>query len=418
MEVIGHMARQVERLSARTVAAATKPGMLADGNGLYLAISPSGAKSWVLRYRFAGRRRDLGLGSYSLVSLAEARERALRAHRDLRLDQTDPIDEKRSKRSAAATARAKAITFADATERYIESQEAGWKGGRQAEQWRQSLTAYVLPVFGDLPVADVDVALVMTALEAIWKTRTETASRVRGRIESILDWAAVRGYRPKGENPARWRGHLDKLLPSRSKAQKAEPFAALPYDKIGAFMQELRAREGMDARALEFTILTAARSGEVLNAKWDEIDLKAKMWIVPAERMKAGRPHRVALSDAAIAALPERGSSDCVFPGPRRGNPLGRTALFLLLRAMARGDLTVHGFRSCFRDWAAERTNFPSEVAEMALAHAVGSKVEAAYRRGDLLEKRAQLMKAWARFCAEQSGDDNVIQGRFADHAA
>ena len=256
-------------------------------------------------------------------------------------------------------------------------------------------------MFGQLPVADVDTALVTKALDPIWRTKSETASRLRGRIESVLGWATVRGYR-SGDNPARWRGHLDHLLPARAKVQKVAHHAALPFDQVASFMADLREREGTAARALEFAILTSGRTSEVLGARWDEIDLQARVWTVPGERMKAGKEHRVPLSDAAVTVLERMQSvreGDLIFPGQRRGKPLSNMVMLMLLRRMDRGDLTAHGFRSTFRDWAAERTAFPGEVAEAALAHTVSSKVEAAYRRGDLFEKRRLLMNAWAAFC-------------------
>jgi integrase len=263
------------------------------------------------------------------------------------------------------------------------------------------LTAYVYPVLGALPVASIDVGLVMRVLEQLWQDKTTTASRVRQRVEAILDWATARGYR-QGDNPARWRGHLEKLLPMPRKVAPIEHHPALPYVEMAGFMVELRAQTGIAARALEFSILTAARSGEVLGARWDEINLAERVWIVPASRMKAGKEHKVPLSDTAlaiVAKMAELRTGECVFPGRNRSSPLSRTTVFNLLRAMNRGDLTTHGFRSTFRDWAAERTNFPREVAELALAHSVGSEVERAYQRSDLFAKRRQLMQAWSKFC-------------------
>jgi integrase len=313
----------------------------------------------------------------------------------------DPIEERKLLRAAAKLDAAKAITFKECAEAYIAAHKAGWRDEKHAAQWPASLGTYVHPHFGALSVQSVDVGLVMRALGPIWTAKPETASRVRGRIESIIDWATARGFR-RGENPARWRGHLENLLPRRSKVRRIEHHAALPYDEIGAFMVELRRLESAGARALEFTILTAARTGEVTGARWAEINLAERLWIVPAARMKAGKEHRVPLSEAAMAVLEQMQairSGDCVFPGGRAGRPLSHAAMLALIRRMACGDFTVHGFRSSFRDWCAERTNFPSEIAEMALAHVVGNKVEAAYRRGDLFEKRRQLAEAWASFC-------------------
>jgi integrase len=306
---------------------------------------------------------------------------------------------------------AKGMTFRACAERYIEAHKAGWRNPKHALQWMSTLASYAYPVFGDLPVKAIDVGLVMKAVEPIWATKTETASRLRGRIESVLDWAAARGYR-HGDNPARWRGHLDKLLPKRAKMQRVQHHPALAYDEVGAFMDALRSQGGIAARALAFCILTATRTSETLNARWDEIDLAAKLWVIPAGRIKAGKEHRVPLSAPALAILrqlAETRSGEFVFPGGKGGKPLSNMALLALLKRMERSDLTVHGFRSAFRDWAAERTHYPREVAEMALAHAIGDKVEAAYRQGDLFEKRRRLMEEWARFCASPRHSRDVV---------
>jgi integrase len=395
--------RQTERLSpgkvAKTTGTAGKTTLLADGNGLYLRIGPTGSKSWLLRYMAGRKSHDMGLGSLALVGLREAREHALQQRRLLRLEGIDPIAKRRAARQAAIIEAASAMTFKSCAEAYIAAHKAGWKNPKHAAQWPSTLQTYVYPIFGDLPVQAVDVGLVTKAIEPIWSTKPETASRVRGRIESVLDWATVRGYR-EGENPARWRGHLEKLLPARRKVAAVEHHAALPYPELPTFMGDLRLREGLAARALEFAILTAARTGEVLGARWSEVDLDGRLWTVPANRMKAGREHRVPLSDAALAILSglDR-TGDLVFPGQRRDRSLSNMALLMLLRRVGRDDLTAHGFRSTFSDWCAEQTNFPSEVREMALAHTVGDKVEAAYRRGDLFEKRRQLAEAWGRYC-------------------
>jgi integrase len=390
---------------------AAQPGMLADGKGLYLRVGPTGAKSWIFRYRNGGQRHDLGLGSYPDISLAEARERAY-VQRRLRLDGHDPLTKRRTERAQRRLDAAKAMTFRQCAEAYIKAHQPGWRNTKHGAQWSATLGTYAYPVFGELPVAAVDVGLVMKAVEPIWSTKPETASRVRGRIESVLDWATAREYRA-GENPARWRGHLENLLPKKTKVHAVEHHAALPYVEVASFLVELRKLETVAARALEFAILTAARTGEVLGARWDEINMADRLWTIPAARMKAGKEHRVPLSDAALAILEkmaEQRSGDYVFPGGVAGRPRSNVAMFKVLRRMKRDDLTVHGFRSTFRDWAAERTGFPQEVAEMALAHAVADKVEAAYRRGDLFEKRRQLADAWARFCAQPAtaGDNNV----------
>jgi integrase len=404
------MARPTERLSPGKVAKATGPAgkttLLADGHGLYLRIGPTGAKSWVLRYMAGRKSHDMGLGSLGLVGLREAREHALRQRRLLRLDGLDPIEKRRAERQAAMIEAASAMTFRRCAEAYIAAHKVGWKNPKHAAQWPSTLQTYVYPIFGNLPVQAVDVGLVTKAIEPIWATKPETASRVRGRIERVLDWATVRGYR-QGENPARWRGHLEKLLPARRKMAAVEHHAALPYAELPAFMADLRQREGVAARALEFAVLTAARTGEVLGGRWSEIDLEGRLWTVPAGRMKkAWREHRVPLSEPALTILTGLDRmGDLVFPGQRRGRPLSDMALLMLLRRMGRGDLTAHGFRSTFSDWCAEETSFPSEVREMALAHTVGDKVEAAYRRGDLFEKRRQLAEAWARYCFPVASD-------------
>lgn len=393
------MAREIGKLTAVAVRAQKNPGLYNDGGGLYLQVTERGAKTWIFRFMLMGRRRDMGLGALHTISLAEAREEARRC-RQLVREGIDPIDKRKSERLAARAAALPAMTFKQCAEAYIRAHEASWKNDKHTAQWTSTLTAYVYPMIGNLLVNAVDTGLVMKVLDPIWVAKTETASRVRGRIEVILDWATVRKYR-EGENPARWKGNLDKLLPARNKVQKPEHHSALPYDQISGYMKDLRGQDGVAARALEFAILTAARTGEVLAASWTEFDLEKRLWTIPAERMKAGREHRVPLSDAALAVLrrmQELGEQAYVFPGARKNRPLSTMALLMVLRRMKRTDLTAHGFRSTFRDWAAEQTNFPSEVAEMALAHAVGSKVEAAYRRGDLFEKRQAIMDAWGLY--------------------
>lgn len=398
--------RAKERLSALAVSRAIKPGMYPDGNGLYLRIAPNGGRAWVLRYMLDGRAREMGLGSLSAVTLAEARKRATEARR-LKSEGIDPIGAKASRRAAAAAERAKAVTFKAAAETYIESHKAGWRNAKHASQWTNTLATYAFPVLGKLPVGEIDAGLVMKVLEPIWQKKTETASRVRMRLEAVLDWATARGYR-KSENPARWKGHLENLLPKRAKVQRVKHHPALPYGEVGAFVADLRNQEGLAALALELLILTATRTSEVIGARWDEIDLKGKIWIIPAGRIKAGREHRIPLSVPAVAvlnkledarpALPDGTLCPWVFPGGKDKH-LSNGAILALLRRMKRSDVTAHGFRSTFRDWAAEQTAFPRDVAEMALAHAIGNKVEAAYRRGDLIEKRKRLMDAWAAYC-------------------
>ena len=392
--------RLIGKLTSLSVRQARRRGLYGDGGGLFLQVSESGAKSWVFRFKKADRLRVMGLGPAHTITLAEARDRA-RECRKLRLDGIDPIEARRAERAQAKLDAAKAVTFAECADAYITAHKAGWRNPKHAAQWPATLATYVNPTFGERPVQAIDTALVTRVMEPIWTKKPETASRVRGRIESILDWATARGYR-QGENPARWRGHLENLLPRRSKVRRVEHHAALPYSELSAFMLALRQQEGVAARALEFTILTAARTGEVIGARWEEINIAERLWSVPAERMKAGREHRVPLCGKALEIVEEMRAigGNFIFPGGKRGKPLSNMAMTMLLRRMGHGDQTVHGFRSTFRDWAAERTNFPAEVAEMALAHAVTDKVEAAYRRGDLFEKRRALAEAWAKFCA------------------
>jgi integrase len=404
------MGRAVERLTALQAKRANAPGLLSDGKGLCLRVGDGGAKSWVLRYMLDGRPHEMGLGSFYDLSLAEARERA-REFRKMVKDGVDPIDDRRARRAAQRAERAKVMTFRQCAEAYVAAHQAGWRNRKHAAQWPSTLSAYVYPHFGPLPVHAIDTGLVTKTLEPIWLKKPETAGRVRGRIESILDWATARGYR-QGENPARWRGHLENLLPKKSKVRRVEHHAALPYAELGTFMTELRQQNGIAARALEFAILTAARTGEAIGARWDEINTAERLWTVPAERMKAGREHRVPLSPQAIAILEEMRAiraGDFIFTGGRSKQPISNMAMTMTLRRMGRGNLTVHGFRSSFRDWAAERTNFPREVAEMALGHTVSDKVEAAYRRGDLFEKRRQLMAAWARYVATPTNSADIV---------
>jgi integrase len=404
------MARAIGKLTALAITQAKRRGYYGDGGGLFLQVSATGAKSWVFRFKEASKLREMGLGATHTVSLAEARQKALEC-RKARLEGRDPIEVRRGKRIQAKLDAAKAMTFAACAERYIASHKAGWRNPKHAAQWPATLGTYVYPVFGSLPVQAVDVGFVMKVIEPIWAIKPETASRVRGRIESVLDWATARGYR-QGENPARWRGHLENLLPKKSKVRRVEHHAALPYAEIAAFMAELRQQEGVAAHALEFVILMAARTGEVIGAKWDEIDSGEHLWVIPAERMKAAKEHREPLSDPALAILEEMRKirqGDHIFPGGKEGRPISNMAMSMLLRRMGCGELTVHGFRSTFSDWCSERTNFPAEVREMALAHAVSDKVEAAYRRGDLLQKRRQLADAWARFCDTAPAAGQVV---------
>ncbi len=398
------MAGGINKLSALGVQRAKRIGYYGDGGGLWLQISKLGGKSWVCRFSFQGRVCEMGLGAAHTVSLAEARLQAQACRKAVK-EGRNPIEERKAKRADARLEAANTKTFAECAIAYIEAHRAGWKNEKHGKQWATTLETYAFPVIGQLAVAAVDTALVLRVLEPIWHTKTETANRLRGRVETVLDWATVRGYR-QGENPARWRGHLDKLLPARSKVQAVEHHAALPYMEIGAFMVDLREREGIAPRALEFAILTVARSGEVRGATWAEIDLDARLWTVPAERMKAGKEHRVPLSDEALAllqSLPRTKDDEYVFPAFKK-KPLSDMSLLAVLRRMERGGFTQHGFRSTFRDWAGETTAHPREVIEHALAHQLKDKAEAAYQRGDLLRKRAALMADWARYCDTPSG--------------
>ena len=392
--------RTLHRLSPRRIETERKRGRFADGGGLYLQVGAQGTKSWLFWFMLNGKARQMGLGAVHTISLPEARETALKC-RKLLNEGIDPIDARKEALVSQQLKTASAMTFKECAEAYIKSHSAGWRNAKHAAQWTSTLETYGFPVFGSLPVQAVDTALVMKALDPIWQVKTETASRVRGRIEAILDWAKARNYR-EGENPARWKGHLKILLPAKSKVKKVKHHAALPYDEIGVFMNQLAERESVSARGLEFQILTAARTGEVMGANWSEIDINKALWTIPAERMKTDVEHRVPLSTSVVALLEhmrEVSSSEFVFPGAKAGKSLSNMAFLELLKRMGRGDLTAHGFRSTFRDWAAERTAFPREVAEMALAHTIRDKVEAAYRRGDLFEKRQKMMDAWDDYC-------------------
>lgn len=403
------MARKIKRLKALDVERKEKPGMYPDGGGLYLQIGPSGGKSWVYRYMLGGKARYMGLGPFRAFSLAEARGKAADALR-LRVAGIDPIDARDAEIAEARLESAKSITFKDAALQYIEAHKAGWSNAKHADQWPSTLESYVYPVFGSLPVQTIDVTLVMKAIEPIWKEKTETANRVRRRIEAVLDWATARGHRV-GDNPARWRGHLENLLPSRARVSKVKHFSAMPYDAISDFMAALSERQGISPLALKFLILTAGRTGEVIGARWSEFDLNKAMWTLPPERIKSRRQHRVPLSRPAIAILDvlKADNDGFVFPGARKGRHLSSTAMLVLRRSMDLGGFTIHGFRSSFRDWAAERTNYSREVAEAALAHVVPDAVERAYRRGDLFDKRRRLMDEWARFCGTKAKAGEVV---------
>lgn len=400
------MKRQIERLNALQVSKLAVPGYYCDGSGLYLQVSPSGSKSWIFRYVLAGKSREMGLGSFQAFKLAAARERAKDQCR-LLADGIDPIDARREKLRRKRLEDSRIITFDTAAESFIETNSPSWRNAKHGDQWRNSLASYASPVIGNLAVSSIEVDHILRILKPIWTTKTETATRVRGRIEKILDWAKAQSFR-SGDNPAAWKGHLSAVLPAPSLVAKATNHAALPWAEIAEFMKLLRAMPGAGARAMRLIIFTATRTSEVLNATWQEFDLTSGIWVIPKERMKAFKEFRVPLSDAAIAVLEEAKAlggpdtcsrTDFVFPG-KPGRALSNMACLQTLKRMGRHDLTVHGFRSTFRDWASEATNHPHDVSEMALAHTIKDKSEAAYRRGDLLEKRRALMADWAKHCA------------------
>jgi integrase len=400
------------KLTAKRVLRALKrPGRYPDGDNLYLQVATPGKGSWLLRYERQGRERLMGLGPLHTIGLSEARDRAKQA-RQLLLDDIDPLEQRKAAQTQRALAAARAMTFEQAARTWHQQHERSWKHPKHARQVLETLATYVFPKIGQLPVAEIDTGLVLKCLEPIWPDKTETASRVRARIEAVLDWATVRGYR-SGDNPSRWRGHLDQVLPAPRKLAKIEHHPALPYSEIAAFIAELRSHEGVAAKALEFCILTATRTKEAIGAKWDEINVDEATWVIPEGRMKGGREHRVPLSERALellAELPREPDNDHVFIGAT-GAGLSDVAMGRQLRRMGHNGVTVHGFRSSFRDWAAEVSHFPNHVVEQALAHAIGNAVEASYRRGDLFSKRKQLMAAWAAFCSKSqvNGDAKVV---------
>ena len=403
-------------LTVKKVEQKNSPGRYGDGKGLYLQVTKAGAKSWVMRYERGGRERMMGLGPLHAFSLDEARERARLARQKL-ADGIDPLSDREAERTAQSIVAARRITFKDAANQYYELHRTQWKNRKHAAQFLSTLETYAYPQVGEMSVADIDTDHVLKVIEPIWLTKTETANRVRGRIESVLAWATVRKYRA-GDNPARWQGHLREALPPRGRVAKVRNHPALPYGDIGPFMAELRQREGIAARALELTILSAARTGEVIGAQWSEIDLENGIWTVPAERMKASKEHRVPLSERALIllkALPREG--EAVFPGSKKDATISNMSMAAVLKRMnvTSSLATVHGFRSTFRDWAAEQTAYPSDVVEMALAHSIKSKTEAAYRRGDLFAKRQRLMADWEAYVAKVPGEaENVTPIREA----
>jgi integrase len=410
------MRREGNKLSAPAVRAAREPGLYGDGHGLYLQVSAFDTKAWIFRYMLDGRARKMGLGALHTVTLAEAREEAEAARKKVRKG-IDPIEEQKVARLQRKVEAAKAMTFKQCADAYIKANEATWKNDKHVAQWHSTFNntrrgKRIYPAatadINDLPISAIDTGLVRKVLEPIWYSTPETASRVRGRVERVLAWATVAGYRA-GDNPARWTGHLKELLPAKAKVAAVVHHSAVAYLDMPTFMKELRLKKGISALALEFTILTAARTGEAIGAKWAEIDLNTKLWTVPPERMKSGKEHRVPLSERALTLIEGlRSDGDFLFAGARGDKPLSNMAMLELVRGMREG-LTVHGFRSTFRDWAAEQTSYPHEMCEIALAHTVGNKVEAAYRRGDMMEKRRRLMDDWAAYCEQTPTESSRV---------
>ena len=399
-----------EWLSPLAVQRQKAAGLYADGNGLYLRVTESGAKYWPFRYSLGGKRREMFLGKFPDMSLANARDEAGECRKQVKRG-TDPIDARKAvaenTKAQKAIVDARAVTFKDCAEGYMEAHRDSWRNAKHKQQWENTLAHYAYPVFGDLPTEDIGLPLVLKVLQPLWKPRTETAKRLRGRIEAVLDWAHARDYR-SGENPARWKGKLQTLLAAPSKIATVKHHPALPYADIHPFMEAAKQQEGTAALALQFLILTASRTNEAIGMRWAEIDEAKGEWRVPADRMKGHREHRVPLSHDALAVLERakalrKGKGTVVFPSPRGDAPLSNMALAVLLRRMGRADITVHGFRSTFRDWCAEVTAYPREIAEACLAHISGDKVESAYLRSDFFDKRRQLMDAWARYCATPS---------------
>jgi integrase len=403
------MARLTYKLTAVEVEALKDKGLYPDGDGLYLRVTSTGTKSWIYRYTQEGTTRDMGLGPLASVSLAKARRLAADA-RGQRQEGDDPIAVRKGQRTAARLAAARGMPFKAAAEELIASHEPGWRNLKHRQQWRNTLKTYAYPVLGHLPVGSIDTDLVLKVLKPIWYTRSETAGRVRGRIEAVLNRAKALGLR-EGQNPAQWRGHLDQLLPARSKVRRVRHHPAVPYAEMPALTAKLRSHTSISARALEFTILTVARIGEALGARWDEIDLKQRIWVVPGERMKGGKEHRVPLAPRAVEILNEMAEiqlNEFVFFGMKQGRSRSNMALLMLLRDL-RPAVTVHGFRSTFKDWASEATSFPDYLSESALAHASADKVRAAYARSDLFEKRRKLMEAWAQYCQRRAASAEVV---------
>ncbi len=405
------MPKKVREKAAVELRRLTRPGRHPVGGvaGLMLDVKDSGAKSWILRTMVGGRRRNIGLGSFPDVTLSQAREKA-RLKKELILQGVDPVQERRERRQALLDAQDRNVTFWEIVNRCHEKKQAEFRNAKHSHDWISSVKRYAVPVIGRVPVKDISLQHILKVLEPVWTEKTETATRLRQRLEYILNWATVSGYR-SGDNPARWKGHLDAVLPAPTKIKKVSHFKALPWQEIGEFMQRLREKKGMSARCLEFVILTACRSGEARLAVWSEFDQENAVWIIPGARTKTGKEHRVPLIDDVLEllqGLPRFEGSEYVFTSTR-GGPLSDMSLSMLCRKMG-VEAVPHGFRSTFRDWCAECTNYPREVAEMALGHAIDSKTEAAYRRGDLFNKRMSLMRDWANFCGKEYKPGKVLQ--------
>lgn len=407
------MAEIINRLSALKINKLNTAGYFVDGGGLVLQISKTGSKSWLFKFDYQGKRHEMGLGSLATVNLKDAREKARLCRLKL-LDGINPLLEKKQAFRSIAQQSARMLTFEECANSYIKAHESSWKNPKHLQQWENTIKTYANPVIGKLNASDIDTSHIRKILDSIWKTKTETAVRLRGRIETILDWAKVAGYRD-GENPARWNGHLDQMLPAPNKIKKVKHLPSLPWTEISNFMNTIREDKVQASKAVALAILTATRSNEIRFAKWSEFDLEQSIWIIPAERMKAGKEHRIPLSKQVIALLNTLDKEgEFIFKGRKEGTPISDMTLTAVIRRMdqaikdsggaglvdANGEtITMHGFRSTFRDWCAESSEFPREVAEHALAHKLPDKIEQAYQRGDMLQKRALLMQSWADFC-------------------
>ena len=411
------MARTLHQLKPISLSRTMPPGYYGDGGGLYLQVAPAGSKSWIFRFALAHRRREMGLGPFPAVGLAAAREAASKARALVKAGK-DPIAAREAERAQERLQAAQGVTWDQAVDQFLEAHSSSWKNKKHRQQWRNTLDTYAKPTLGTLAISGIGTPEVIKVLEPLWHTKPETASRVRGRAERILDWAKVKEYRT-GENPARWRGHLDKVFPARGKVRKVKHHAAVPIDDLPGVYRRLAQSKGVAAKAARFTILTAVRPGETTGGVWPEIDRKNALWIIPPERMKADLTHRATLSREALAILDEMveiQTCSYIFPGQKAKRPLSLTSLSNALKAAGGGKATVHGTaRSTFKDWASERTSFPSAVSEMALAHTIGDKVEAAYRRGELLTKRAALMQQWANFLLSEASEKVVPLRRRRD---